>query len=406
MSSSSSSSSSGIFQTENRAASQISRLKQEYDRRLLHYEKEFDVSLSRMINRERGLKESMLAYTERMRKMTNTKNSVEGMLSNDSPLYVRAKHIPKIPLTKNKDRRPASFDELIGKNAKSKSNKPRRDKPKSASRLSLPSLPERYNKNSHQVKISFVSASDLYDIVDFSIRNKGNKEDTLRYIEMDNIHNHTPSPTGRPLPGAGNRKSSRNLSKSANNESPTPKIPKDFSTLPTLPPIESSDKEQDSENSDTDSDSLDLNKANVEAFKRRPNRAKRMQINKPDLADIPENDVASQKRSAKSERTLPSPPPKQSPRNVINLQSQLVAIPEHQTPSDELLIFDKKKVGKLPRREQGQNVTPMVRLEPFKNVLKEPEDNTDQHLKMKLKAQKRFKKLIFLRDVPDRHHRL
>ncbi|XP_062617515.1 uncharacterized protein LOC134279182 [Saccostrea cucullata] len=406
MSSSSSSSSSGIFQTENRAASQISRLKQEYDRRLLHYEKEFDVSLSRMINRERGLKESMLAYTERMRKMTNTKNSVEGMLSSDSPLYVRAKHIPKIPLTKNKDRRPASFDELIGKNAKSKSNKPRRDKPKSASRLSLPSLPERYNKKSHQVKISFVSASDLYDIVDFSIRNKGNKEDTLRYIEMDNIHNHTPSPTGRPLPGAGNRKSSRNLSKSANNESPTPKIPKDFSTLPTLPPIESSDKEQDSENSDTDSDSLDLNKANVEAFKRRPNRAKRMQINKPDLADIPENDVASQKRSAKSERTLPSPPPKQSPRNVLNLQSQLVAIPEHQTPNDELLIFDKKKVGKLPRREQGQNVTPMVRLEPFKNVLKEPEDNTDQHLKMKLKAQKRFKKLIFLRDVPDRHHRL
>ncbi|XP_061174764.1 uncharacterized protein LOC133183890 [Saccostrea echinata] len=406
MSSSSSSSSSGIFQTENRAATQISRLKQEYDRRLLHYEKEFDVSLSRMINRERGLKESMLAYTERMRKMTNTKNSVEGMLSNDSPLYVRAKHIPKIPLTKNKTRRPASFDELIGKNAKSKSNKPRRDKPKSASRLSLPSLPERYNKNSHQVKISFVSASDLYDIVDFSIRNKGNKEDTLRYIEMDNIHNHTPSPTGRPLPGAGNRKASRNISKSANNESPTPKNPKDFSTLPTLPPIESSEKEQDSENSDTDSDSLDLNKANVEAFKRRPNRAKRMQINKPDLADIPENDVASQKRSAKSERTLPSPPPKQSPRNVLNLQSQLVAIPEHQTPSDELLIFDKKKVGKLPRRENGQNVTPMVRLEPFKNVLKEPEDNTDQHLKMKLKAQKRFKKLIFLRDVPDRHHRL
>lgn len=147
MSSSSSSSSSGIFQTENRATTQISRLKQEYDRRLLHYEKEFDVSLSRMVNRERGLKESMLAYTERMRKITNTKHSMDGMLAQESsPLYVRAKHIPKFPVTKNKTRRPASFDELIGKNANSNSNKPRREKPKSASRLSLPLLPDRYKR--------------------------------------------------------------------------------------------------------------------------------------------------------------------------------------------------------------------------------------------------------------------
>lgn len=409
MSSSSSSSSSGIFQTENRAATQISRLKQEYDRRLLHYEREFDVSVSRMVNRERGLKESMLAYTERMRKIANAKTGVDGILSHESvPLYVRAKHIPKFPSTKNR-RRPASFDELVGKNANSKSTKPRRDKPKSASRLSLPSLPDRYNKNPHHVKISFVSASDLYDIVDFSIRNKGNKEDTLRYLEMENVQNQSPSPSDRPSAGAGNRKTSRNNRATSTNESPSPKGQKEFSGLVTLPPIESSEqeKEQESENSDTNNDSLDFNKANVEAFKKRPSRAKRMQINKPGLDDIPENDVASQKKLAKSERTLPSPPPKQSPRNIINMQSQLVAIPEHESSSDELLTFDKKRFRKL-RRENGQNATPLVRLEPFshseRNSVKE-QDDTDQHLKMKLKAQKRFKKLIFLRDVPDRHHR-
>lgn len=408
MSSSSSSSSSGIFQTENRSSTQISRLKQEYDRRLLHYEKEFDVSLSRMVNRERGLKESMLAYTERMRKMTNTKHCMDGSLlaQESSPLYVRAKHIPKFPVSKNKTRRPASFDELIGKNGNSNSNKPKREKPKSASRLSLPLLPERYKKNSHNVKISFVSASDLYDIVDFSIRNKGNKEETLRYLGMESSNNQASSPTDRPAAGGGNRKTSRNGSK-LNSISPTPKINTEFSALPTLPPIESAEKDYNDEtdNSDTDSDSLDFNKASVEAFKRRPNRAKRMQINKPGLDDIPENDVTSQKRSAKSERTLPSPPPKHSPRNVINMQSHLMSIPEHDASGDELMIHDRKRLGRLTRRENGQN---SIRLEPFsvseRSTVKEPEE-TDQHLKMKLKAQKRFKKLIFLRDVPERHHR-
>lgn len=409
MSSSSSSSSSGIFQTENRATTQISRLKQEYDRRLLHYEKEFDVSLSRMVNRERGLKESMLAYTERMRKITNTKHSMDGMLAQESsPLYVRAKHIPKFPVTKNKTRRPASFDELIGKNANSNSNKPRREKPKSASRLSLPLLPDRYKKNSHNVKISFVSASDLYDIVDFSIRNKGNKEETLRYLGMESSNSQSsPSPTDRPAAGGGNRKTSRNGSKLAS-LSPTPQNNKGFGALPTLPPIESAEKDSNDEadNSDTDSDSLDLNKASVEAFKRSPNRAKRMQINKPGLDDIPENDVTSQKRSAKSDRTLPSPPPKQSPRNVINMQSHLMSIPEHDASGDELMAPDRKRMGRLSRREiGGQN---SIRLEPFsvseRSTVKEQEE-TDQHLKMKLKAQKRFKKLIFLRDVPERHHR-
>jgi hypothetical protein len=406
MSSSSSSSSSGSIQTENRAA----RLKQGYDRRLLQYEREFDVTVSRMVNRERGLRESMLAYTERMRKIASAKAGVDGILSHESvPLYVRAKHIPKFPSTKNR-RRPASFDELVGKNANSKSNKPRRDKPKSASRLSLPSLPDRYNKNPHHVKISFVSASDLYDIVDFSIRNKGNKEDTLRYLEMENIQNSSPSPSDRPSAGAGNRKMSRNIRATTTNDSPSPKNQKELSGFVTLPPIDSSEqeKEQESENSDSDNDSLDFNKANAEAFKKRPSRAKRMQINKPGLDDIPENDVASQKKLAKSERTLPSPPPKQSPRNIITMQSQLVAIPEHESSSDELLTLDKKRFRKLSRRENGQNVTPLVRLEPFshseRNSVKD-QDDTDQHLKMKLKAQKRFKKLIFLRDVPDRHHR-
>ena len=406
MSSSSSSSSSGIFQTENRAGTQTSRLKQEYDRRLLHYEKEFDVTLSRMVNREKVLKESMLAYTERMRKISKGKNSTDGMLSHECvPLYVRAKHIPKFPNTKNRTRRPASFDELIGKNANSKSNTPRREKPKSASRLSLPSLPDRYRSNSQQVKISFVSASDLYDFVDFSIRNKSNKEETRRYLEMDNSGGQI-SPTDRPVAGAGSRKTSRNSGK-RQSDPETPPNKKEFSALPTLPPIESSDKdqEQESDNSDSDSDSLDLNKATAEALRRRPNRAKRMQINKPGLDDIPENDIASQKRSAKSDRTLPSPPPKQSPRNVINMQSQLVSIPEHDSNNDDLSPSYKKRTSKLTRREHGQN---SIRLEPFslseRNSVKEPEDG-DQHLKVKLKAQKRFKKLIFLRDVPDRHHR-
>ncbi|KAK3098579.1 hypothetical protein FSP39_020906 [Pinctada imbricata] len=392
---------------------QNSRYKQEYDRRLLSYEKEFDVGVSRVVRRDKAMNDSMLAYTERMRKITNARMNPDRDFTSpdDVPLVVRAKHIPKFPAPSVKRRRPASLDELIGK------SKSKRDKPKSASRLSLPMLPERYGKGAHRVKISFVSASDLYDIVDFSIRTKANKEETLKYLRMENDSKLSKKSQGGPerpnnaLPREAFSKRENEGSKGTPNEV-------DHRLYMTLPPIKSKDSDDEDGDDGDELDEIDseikqtteMGKLAPDALRRRPNRARRMHITKPELRSIPEDDVASLRQSGKSERTLPSPPLKQSPRNVINIKPQLGSIPENELSQDlehQIALTEKKKLSKLNRKENSHGVTAMVKVEPFPHTDRHTDiADVDPHLKVKLKAQKRFRRLIFLRDVPDRNHRI
>lgn len=103
-------------------------------------------------------------------------------------LYVRVKYILKFFVIKNKIRRLVFFDEFIGKNVNLNLNKLRREKLKLVLRFLFLLLLDCYKKNFYNVKISFVSVFDLYDIVDFSIWNKGNKEEILRYLGMESFN--------------------------------------------------------------------------------------------------------------------------------------------------------------------------------------------------------------------------
>lgn len=112
----------------------------------------------------------MLVYIECMCKIMNIKYSVDGMLVQELLLlYVRVKYILKFFVIKNKIRRLVFFDEFIGKNVNLNLNKLRREKLKLVLRFLFLLLLDCYKKNFYNVKISFVSVFDLYDIVDFSI---------------------------------------------------------------------------------------------------------------------------------------------------------------------------------------------------------------------------------------------
>ena len=51
--------------------------------------------------------------------------------------------------------------------------------------LHLPVLSDRLKKNSPNVQVSFVSASDRYDIVDFSLKSRGSRQDSINMLNME-----------------------------------------------------------------------------------------------------------------------------------------------------------------------------------------------------------------------------
>ena len=80
-----------LFPGKTRA--RMSQARQEYDRRVGHYEKEFNINLSRIASKERDLRDNMLSYSEHARKLTNHKLLSES-LPDVSLLRVRARNIP------------------------------------------------------------------------------------------------------------------------------------------------------------------------------------------------------------------------------------------------------------------------------------------------------------------------
>lgn len=420
MSSLSSMSTAYISDVSPRVHTHLSRTKQEYNKKLSNFERDYDSTLSKIAARENALRTSMVAYTNRMRSIANNRDRVfEERHSPTEPLVVHAKHIPRFPTIQTTKRRPASLDELLGKQTTTK-----REKPRSASKISLPALPDRLHKRTHHVKISFVSASDLYDFVDFSIRNKDTKGEANSFRDDEDTLNKN-----KKLSPIKSQDSSNNdkCSKSRNIPSPADSstVEPDTSDLSVVSTTkqktkrknlvtirdgegnvinESDDKtpiEETQENGDQSEVPIALDKLRI-----RPNRAKRMQLKQPPLNNIPEDDIIAQ-RSARGRREAVSPPPKQSPRTLhLSSQISLTAIPELETGSSSAEALLEKKRNKAKKLETNRQqrllrTGAIAKLEP---LMAESKSDPHPQLKTKMKAQKKFRRLIYLRDMPEQHY--
>lgn len=430
----------------------------------VHYEKQFDVNLSRVdsIPDKASVRDSMLAYSRKMRSIQDNRLSDNGR--QDDPLFVRAKHIPKYPSKPPKKRRPMSFDELLGRDrdvAPEKSNgakvrpvseriKPQHAKDaKSDNEIHLPLLSERLKKSGKNVHVSLVSASDLYDIVDFSLRSKGTRNDSLQLLRLEqdmtnsNALNQSPRRNGKGVtkysehdydvvmpndaygnfertqhPAGRSRTEKNSFSKSRNNST---NDSKPVLSEEVYKEILGLGKHEEL------SSPLKLPSINNDAFKRRPSRAKRMRLVDSGLGDIPEDNVAEISNSmhfkSREKQRVASPPPILSPTRPTESASSLEAIDEN----TETLIKDETdsssvSVNKLdgyaiPQQgfddaERYQYREPFSGLDDGKSTKKVIRDDGDVRIEVtqcppkhetisaKLKAQKRFRKLIYLRDAP------
>ena len=208
-------------------------------------------SLPRLLNSQRPLGDSMMAYTERMREISKFRNDSAFLGSDPSTgrgtvLEVQARHIPRAgaaggPLPGKgggrkkpqqqqqkqqqylKPRRPMSLDELIGRPGGGKKDEEtstsvsgrqrerRLSEPGAVSSLATATATvTATGQRAHQenadkgkrIRISFVSAADLFDLVDFSLRSRKSRsdhiklaraEDTLKLINEANFFRSIPS---------------------------------------------------------------------------------------------------------------------------------------------------------------------------------------------------------------------
>lgn len=424
-----------------------------------HYGKQFDINLSRVDNNpvdKASVKESMLSYSKKMRSIQDARYS-SGNTKGES-LFVRAKHIPKYPARAPKKRRPMSFDELLGRDRdsaketvgkprpKSDKTKPLGDNEKSADELHLPLLSERLRKSGSNVQVSLVSASDLYEIVDISLRSKGTRHESLQMLRMeadDKHHSEAAHAYQRLFPEDSYNKYERNTVNSQTksrrpqriNES-TKQYECNFDdSIVNVPSVEFYDEIfalDKSDLSERKNGQVKLPSLNNEPFRRRPQRAKRMKLIDPGLSVIPEDNVMETRNSVSDHRKdvmgITSPPPPKTPsKPQENLtKTALDAIEEN---VEKVSFKDNGLTSEAKQTNMGVEISPRtpdtveIRREyrsyfPFiddskstKKVIKDDGDvrievtqcppKHDILLGAKLKAQKRFsKKLIFLRDTP------
>ena len=433
-----------------RINARATRPRKDQVKRLVQYEKEFDVNLSRIETREKSMKDSMIAYSEKMRTISEARNNLYSGSTNHDPLFVRAKHIPKYPVRPPRKRRPMSFDELLGRDRdQSKQTavkqRPHSDKQiplkeitharKRSDELHLPALSERLRKASPSVQVSLVSASDLYDIVDFSLRSKGTRQDSIDVYEMEKgshfksaegFHSHRRNDKAferfiadavydqfercerrgsqylSHLKASKNRSSLDNANIDRGSHEYT-RIDSKEIRVPTAPNIE--------ENNGTDEipqivnkKSLKLPLISLEPLRYRPTRVKRMKLQVPDLGIIPEDNVISHGTFSReippSKQTSVSPPPPRLSPRTLATDSSLDSIKEDENSRDcneqenqkELPVnHEPKSSRRILMRDDGD-----VRIEVTQCPPKHETANNNQ---TKLKAQKKFKKLIYLRDM-------
>lgn len=434
---------SAYIQTE--AVSKIntrpSRSKRDYVKRIVQYDKEFDVSLSRIDTREKSFKDSMVAYSEKMRSIADARNNLNNGSSRNDPLFVRAKHIPKYPIRQPRKRRPMSLDELIGRDRALKKDKqnglkarPLSDKAvpssnvilesrKQTEELHLPILSDRLKKSSPNVQVSLVSASDLYDIVDFSLRTRGSRQDSINFYEMERkTFSHSSKRNDHVIDRfiaeavydkyeRCQRKNDNTYSKNfETNTKVRPPFSKSDPNDIHVPTAEDWDDEQ-SENDvekemkpTVDTKTFKLPMLRLDPLKYRPNRVKRMKLQNSGLGAIPEDNIVSHNTYVHEEPPVrltpislsPPPPPTMSPRNLA-MKSNLDSIQEDESSREENKnefrsivpqVQETKSTRRILMRDDGD-----VRIEVTQCPPKQ------EPLNAKLRAQKKFKKLIFLRDM-------
>lgn len=414
-----------------RVNGRASRNRRDYVKRLVHYEKEFDVNLSRLETRDKSLKDSMVAYTEKMRSIADARSHINDGNSNNDPLFVRAKHIPKYPISKPRKRRPMSLDELIGRDRAKKNDRqsvskqrplsdkvvPTRETAESRKvpdELHLPALSDRLKKSSPNVQVSFVSASDLYEIVDFSLKSRGSRQDSINMLNMERKafpHSGMHS-TKKPDPAFDSfiaeavydrferceRKDNSDLVRSFNRP---PFSKSDDIRVPTAEELE---EDNDSESkSDLATKSFKLPTLRLDPLKYRPNRVKRMKLQNPGLGAIPEDNIISHKVFTQNEppksialKPLSPPPRVVSPHNLAS-KSNLDAIQEDEGGRVRIKDESQEVVPVLPEPKSTRRILMRddgdVRIEVTQCPPKPEQSNA------KLRAQKKFKKIIFLRDI-------
>lgn len=426
----------------------------------VNYEKQFDVSLTRVdsIPDKVSVRESMLAYSRKMRSLQDSRlseNSGKG-----DPLFVRAKHIPKYPVKVPKKRRPMSFDELLGRDRDVPADRPNGARPRPASEktkpqtaksdneIHLPLLSDRLKKSTKNVHVSLVSASDLYDIVDFSLKSKGTRNDSLKLLRLEQEVGKIDSPNQTNTRGK-NTNSSYDLVIPNNTYAEFERQSEQESNANT-------DKGKNKTNEIKPKDlvvaehlykeifgtsineplsaPLKLPSVRGDAFKRRPNRAKRMRLVDSGLGDIPEDNIVEINNSVKErfrERArIASPPPQQSPSRKPEPATALDIINEnievsHQEGDeiDSTVVINgaqgRASSYKYSSGSYGNSYAERFNLVPEQSVLPTDDskstkrvikDDGDVRIEVtqcppkhetmnaKLKAQKRFKKLIYLRD--------
>jgi hypothetical protein len=164
----------------------------------------------------------------------------------------------------------------------------------------------------------------------------------------------------------------------------------------------------------------------IEPFKRRPQRAKRMKLVDPELADIPEDNVIESQTSSshsrrESVRASSPTPQKTSPRPHETNKFSLDAIQE---TVEKVSVRDNNDFNPATnetfRNSVGTGETRyyskggiLPHIDDSKSTKKLLRDDGDVRIEVtqcppkqdaagaaKLKAQKKFKKLIFLRDAP------
>lgn len=431
--------------------------------KLVHYEKQFDVNLSRVEDQtvdKSSVRASMLNYSQKMRTLQDARYS-SGNGKGDT-LFVRAKHIPKYPVRAPKKRRPMSFDELLGRDREtgdrpgaakarphSDKTKPLRDvETKSDNELHLPLLTERLKKSAQSVQVSLVSASDLYDIVDFTLRSKGTRKDSLQRLRIENevknpkldrvrdkvetedsiesvfpddTYNRFERTVGR-FPDR-NRKlhSMKNVQKLYDSYYNNSHMPSDEFYQETFAMDKSSYISPETQNHEQTSYPFKLPSINNEPFKRRPTRAKRMKLIDPGLGDIPEDHIieshASTSRSRREQTRTQSPTP-QKPGPKLQDMLDKISLDAIQETAEKVML-DEHVYSNPANKGQSQSIaynSDTQHNETFSDEGKSSKtllhDDGDVRIEVtqcppkhetvntKLKAQKRIKKLIYLRDAP------
>ncbi|XP_046543091.1 uncharacterized protein LOC124253383 [Haliotis rubra] len=233
--------------------------------------------------RRSPMKDSMLLYSDHMHKLTLEKKGSKYHLT---PREDHAHFAPQNVHVSSSRRKALSLNDLIDRRKKTLHDK--RGKPKSAR-----TLPKRRLKHlaPRNLRISFVSASDLHEIIDYSLTCKGSlwEDDKSlkcvpRGIPADKIeYNDASDNSGRPSDCEKSSLGEDTNQISAHLDGSAPLVGD--------PPLQSHKVNNVTDLAKAETILSSSVKRHTRSFARyRPRRAKRMHLQSPDLGVIPEGD--------------------------------------------------------------------------------------------------------------------